>query len=89
MSKLKVTVNKSEAPVPTISHDSIPPGMVFKYKNGPIALKLTNDESVLLGYERCGNYSDLEPWMEITNGWKIMHIERILGKLTEVICEPV
>jgi len=84
---MKVTVkSKEKKESHGIPFDEIPVGYVYValYSDGPIALKLCDNEAVLLGYS--DNDSD---WFSIASGFKDEPASKILGKLTEIVIEEV
>lgn len=83
---MKITVKpKQKEKHENIPFDEIPVGYVYiaKYSNGPIALKLEDNEAVLLKYS---NNSD---WFEMAHGSKGQPAYEVLGKLTEIIVKEV
>ena len=68
-----------------IPFDEIPVGYVYvvEHHSGPIALKLNNNEAVLLSYGGGNN------WFILATGYKGKSAYKVLGKLAEIIVEEV
>ena len=83
---MKVTVKPKQTKEFKIPFDEIPVGSVYvvRYCNGPVALKLEDNEAVLLSYSG----SDAA-WLELATDYKGIPAYKILGKLTEIIVEEV
>jgi len=83
---MKVTVKpKQTEKSQEIPFDEIPVGYVYvaEFSDGPIALKLKDEQAVLLSHYDGGD------WFCVTEGFKGMPATKILGKLVEVIVEGV
>jgi len=82
---MKITIKPEEKKEHNIPFDKIPVGYVYRalWNDGPIALKLTDGEAVLL----CHDYDDDGEWFQLADGFKGYPAHEILGKLTEVIVE--
>ena len=81
---MKVTVKpKTQKENQKVPFDEIPVGYVYvaKYYDGPITLKLCDNEAVLLFHQNDSG------WFAIANGFKDLPAYKVLGKLTEVIVE--
>jgi len=82
---MKVTVKQKPKKKEKVKFENIEIGQVFKYQSGIIALKLADDESVLLKHFSGDN------WFKIAAGFYLNYkkepIKKILGTLTEIIVE--
>lgn len=80
---MKVTVTVKEKEKNEIPFDEIPVGIVYVVSghSGPIALKLNNNEAVLL----CHN--DKSNWFQLVGGLTSAPAYKVLGKLAEIIVE--
>lgn len=77
---MKVIVKEKNKKDEKVPFEGIPVGYVYigGYRNGPILLKLENEEAAILAY---GNNID---WFHLAIGWRGMPAYKILGKLTEI-----
>ena len=82
---MKVTVKEKQNKNMNVPFDEIPVGCVYVVlgKKGPIALKLMDNEAVLL---TCYNNNN---WFTMAHGIKGEPAYKVLGKLTEIIVEEV
>jgi len=82
---MKIAIKPEEKKEHNIPFDKIPVGYVYIADdcNGPIALKLTGGEAVLL----CHEYDGDNGWFGLANIFKGVPAYEILGKLTEVVVE--
>lgn len=80
---MKVTVKEKQDVNKNVPFDEIPVGYVYValYKGGPTALKLSEEQAVLLC---CTTDPD---WFMLANGYKGNQAYKVLGKLTEIIVE--
>jgi hypothetical protein len=85
---MKVTVKAKQEKSCEVPFDEIPVGYIYVVYSTtePIALKLENNNAVLLGHK--GAFSDSN-FFKIANGLKGTPAIKILGKLTEVVVEEV
>ncbi len=85
--KMKITV-KSRPKQCDIPFDEIPIGYVYvsRCHDGPIMLKLKDNEAVLLTYSDDEN-KNKNNWFKVAEGYKNLPATKILGKLTEIIVE--
>ena len=80
---MKVTVKSKQKENMNVPFDEIPVGYVYiaERHNGPTALKLCDEEAVLL------THWNNDVWFEMAGGFKGQPAYKILGKLTEIIVE--
>jgi len=85
---MKITVKGKKEENHKILFDEIPIGYVYvaARPDGPILLKLDNNEAVLLTYS-----SHSEDWFAVTKagGYKGEPAYKVLGKLVEIIVKEV
>jgi len=87
---MKITIKeKEQVQSKTFSLINLEPGTIIQFAiaNSPIGLVISNGtggkDIVLL----CHTVGD--DWFEIARGWKTMPIAKVLGKLTEIVVEPI
>lgn len=86
---MKITIKQKELVQPEpIKLQDLEPGTVISFgKDEPIGLivgSCNKKEIVLLAF-----YEGSESWCGLADGYKEYPIKRVLGKLTEIIVEPI
>ena len=89
---MKITIKeKEQVQSKTFSLINLEPGTIIQFAiaNSPIGLVISNGtggKDIVLLYH---NVEVEDDWFEIAVGWKTMPITKVLGKLTEIVVEPI
>lgn len=80
---MKITKREPEKPEETFDFDEIQPGIVFRYADDTVVLKINYNEAVLLVYDTDNGVD----WFDLADAYKNERIVEILGKLVEIVVE--
>ena len=87
---MKVTIKKSTEPKQLLRLEDIEFGSIIEFdtNDSPIGLVISSiDDSRDIALLK--HSIDGLDWFQLAAGWKTQPIKRILGKLTEIIVEPI
>lgn len=87
---MRITIKKQTQIEKPIRLQNLEPGTVVVIQNGPTAfviegMERKNRELTMLTHNSDGT----DGWFSVPGGWKSAPITKILGKITEIIVEPI
>lgn len=80
---MKITKRGPEKSGKSLDFNEIQPGIVFRYADDTVALKIDNNKAVLLVYDTDSGID----WLDLADAYKTDKIAEILGKLVEMVVE--